>query len=108
MDFAGPFLLILFLMLVIVRIDDNTGMPTMEHTLHMLLRKATNITLPMDVYEQAKKLGLNLSRACEQALRGAIRAEQERRWAVEHAAFIEAHNAFVEKNGLPLDEHRMF
>jgi len=33
-----------------------------------------------------------------------MRVEQ----AVEHAAFIEAHNAFVQKNGLPLEEYRMF
>jgi antitoxin CcdA len=91
-----------------MRMNNNTGMPIMEHILEMPPRKATNITLPMEVYEQAKTLGINLSRACEQALRVSIRAEQERRWAAEHAAFIEAHNAFVEKNGLPLDEHRMF
>jgi antitoxin CcdA len=80
----------------------------MTHAFAMPARKATNITLPLDVYEQAKALGINLSRACEQALRAVIGAERERRWAIEHAAFIEAHNAYVEKNGLPLDEHRMF
>jgi antitoxin CcdA len=91
-----------------MRMSSNTRMPIMEHVLEIRPRKATNITLPAEVHEQAKALGINLSRACEQALRAAIRAEQERRWAIEHAAFIEAHNAFVEKNGLPLDEHRMF
>jgi antitoxin CcdA len=80
----------------------------MEHILEARPRKVTNITLPIEVYEQAKTLDINLSRACEQALRSAIRTEQERRWAVEHAAFIEAHNAFVKENCLPLDEYRMF
>ena len=80
----------------------------MAHTLAIRPRRATNITLPAEVYEQAKQLGINFSRACEQALRSAIRAEQEQRWAVEHAAFIKAHNAFVKKNGLPLEEYRMF
>jgi antitoxin CcdA len=91
-----------------MRMNSNTRMLIMKHTLDILPRRATNITLPTDVYEQAKTLGVNLSRACEQALRMAIKAERERRWAIEHAAFINAHNAYVEKNGLPLDEHRMF
>jgi len=79
-----------------------------QHTLERQPKRATNITLPVDVYEQAKALGINFSRACEQALRDAIRAEEGRRWAAEHADFVDAHNAFVEKNGVPLEEYRMF
>jgi len=30
-------------------------------------KKATNITLPMDVYQAAKSLGLNISQLCEHA-----------------------------------------
>ncbi|MBV8259403.1 MAG: type II toxin-antitoxin system CcdA family antitoxin, partial [Paraburkholderia sp.] len=37
------------------------------------------------LYERAKSLGINFSRTCEQALREAIRAEEGRRWAKEHA-----------------------
>lgn len=80
----------------------------MEQAFDARARKATNITLPGDVYQEAKALGINFSRTCEQALRDAIRAEQGRRWAVENAGFIEAHNEFVETNGLPLEAHRMF
>jgi post-segregation antitoxin (ccd killing protein) len=43
-------------------------------------KKATNISLPMDVYLCAKELGINISQVCEQSLRETIRAEQEREW----------------------------
>jgi antitoxin CcdA len=71
-------------------------------------RKATNVTIPMDVYERAKNLGINFSRTCEQALREAIKAEEGRRWAQENAEFIKNTNDWVEQNGLPLAEYRAF
>lgn len=80
----------------------------MGQTLEVRSRKATNVTLPADVYEEGKALELNFSRVFEQAMREAIRAERGRRWAVENAEFIAAHNEFVEQHGLPLAKHRMF
>lgn len=80
----------------------------MAHATATTPRKATNITLALDVYERAKDLGINFSRTCEQALREAIKAEEGRRWAEENAEFIRNTNDWVEKNGLPLAEYRMF
>jgi antitoxin CcdA len=80
----------------------------MAHAVAAAPRKATNVTLPVDVYERAKELGINFSRACEQALREAIEAEEGRRWAQENAEFIKNTNDWVEKNGLPLAEYRIF
>ncbi|MDR3098179.1 MAG: type II toxin-antitoxin system CcdA family antitoxin [Paraburkholderia sp.] len=80
----------------------------MAHATTVGPRKATNVTLPVDVYERAKDLGINFSRTCEQALREAIKAEEGRRWAEEHADFIKHTNEWVEKNGLPLAEYRTF
>jgi antitoxin CcdA len=71
-------------------------------------KKATNITLSQEVLEEAKALGMNLSRTCEQLLRSAIRAEKDRRWALEHAAYIAAYNATLEIEGLPLAQWRTF
>lgn len=34
--------------------------------------------------------------------------EQARRWAEENADAIRCYNEYVEKNGLPLEEYRMF
>jgi antitoxin CcdA len=80
----------------------------MAHATATTPRKATNVTLALDVYERAKDLGINFSRTCEQALREAIKAEEGRRWAEENAEFIRNTNDWVEKNGLPLAEYRMF
>ncbi|NUX59304.1 type II toxin-antitoxin system CcdA family antitoxin [Paraburkholderia youngii] len=46
-------------------------------------RKATNVTLPVDIYERAKSLGINFFSTCEQVLRNAIQAEDGRRRADE-------------------------
>jgi antitoxin CcdA len=72
------------------------------------LKKATNITLSVEVYNEAKALGINLSQTCEQILREAIRAEKSRRWSLEHADFIQAYNSAVDSDGLPLDQWRTF
>ncbi|MET3107387.1 antitoxin CcdA [Oxalobacteraceae bacterium GrIS 2.11] len=71
-------------------------------------KKATNITLALDVYNDAKALGINLSQTCERLLREAIRTEQARRWAEQHAEFIQAYNETTEQDGLPLDQWRQF
>jgi antitoxin CcdA len=71
-------------------------------------KKATNITLSLDVYNAAKSLGINISQTCEQLLREAIRVENERRWAKDHAEFIAAYNRTVVNEGLPLSQWRNF
>jgi antitoxin CcdA len=72
------------------------------------LKKATNLTLSLDVLEAAKALGLNVSQVCDQHLREVVAQEQQRRWRSEHADFIAAYNTTVEQEGLPLDNWRSF
>lgn len=71
-------------------------------------KKATNISLSVDVLSEAKALGINISQACDQFLRDQVRLERERRWQQENAEFIAAYNRTVEADGLPLDEWRGF
>lgn len=71
-------------------------------------RKATNLTLSADVLAEAKALGINISRACDEYLRSLVKAEREKRWRAENAEFIAAYNAQVEKEGLPLADWRAF
>ena len=71
-------------------------------------RKATNITLSADVLAEAKALGINISRACDDSLRALVKAERERHWREEKAAYIAAYNRLVEKDGLPLEGWRTF
>lgn len=72
------------------------------------LRKPTNVSLDADLVGEAKRLGINVSRACDQGLAAEINGERARRWHAEYAEAIAASNAFVEKNGLPLAGLRQF
>ncbi|TAL84999.1 MAG: post-segregation antitoxin CcdA [Candidimonas sp.] len=71
-------------------------------------KRATNISLSVDVCKEAKLLGINLSQTCEHFLREAIRAEKGRRWGAEHADFVSAYNQTVEEDQLPLEQWRSF
>ncbi len=71
-------------------------------------KKATNITLSVDVLIEAKALGINISQTCDQYLRELVRSERERRWQQDNAEFISAYNQTIEQEGLPLDSWRSF
>ena len=71
-------------------------------------RKPTNLSLDADLVADARSLGINLSRACEDALRKEVAVERGRRWKEENAAGIAASNTYVEKHGLPLEKYRQF
>ena len=59
-------------------------------------------------FEDAKALGINVSRACESGLVARIAEERGRRWRTDNAGAIASSNALVEKNGLPLARLRRF
>jgi antitoxin CcdA len=71
-------------------------------------RKATNLSLSVDVLEAARQLKLNVSQLCDAYLRHVVRQEQERRWRADHADFVAGYNATVEAEGLPLEAWRTF
>ncbi len=71
-------------------------------------KKATNITLSMDVYQAAKSLGINISQVCEQRLREEIQARREKQWNEEHASFLDAYNKRLVEEGVALQEWRAF
>jgi len=75
---------------------------------HATDRRATNVSLPAALVGEAKALGINLSRACEDGVQAALSAERERRWKIENAAALAAYNQWIEQNGLPLDDFRQF
>jgi len=72
------------------------------------LRKPTNISLDTHLVEEAKRLGVNISRACEQGLASLIASEKARLWREENAEAIADSNRHVEASGLPLGEFRQF
>lgn len=71
-------------------------------------RKATNVTLNSDLLARAKKLGVNVSRACERGLAQAVARARAEEWAEENREIIHSMNEYVEKSGLPLSKFRRF
>lgn len=73
-----------------------------------MVRKATNITLPDSLVQQARSLSVNVSKACEAGLAAEIARARAERWQVENRAAIDEWNAYVEEHGIPLAEYRQF
>ena len=71
-------------------------------------RRATNLHLEADLVDEARSLGVNLSRAAEAGLRRAVAEEKARRWREENHEAMLSCNAWVEEHGLPLAKYRMF
>ncbi|POO56848.1 type II toxin-antitoxin system CcdA family antitoxin [Agrobacterium rosae] len=71
-------------------------------------RKAANLSLDSVLVEQARELKINISRAAEDGITYAIKAERERLWRLENAEAIRLSNDYVEKHSLPLAQYRKF
>jgi antitoxin CcdA len=80
----------------------------MGKALEVRARKSTNVTLPPEVLDRAKELGINLSRASERGVREEIQETEARRWADDNAELVAAYTAMVERDGLPLAKYRAF
>ena len=70
-------------------------------------RKAVNVSLDTGIVAAARQAGVNLSQVSEDALRRAVKAEEERRWKEENREWIENYNRWIEENGLPLGDLRV-
>jgi antitoxin CcdA len=71
-------------------------------------RRPTNVSLNADLLDQARELGVNVSRACELGLEEQVRSARAAAWLDANEAAIESWNRFVEEKGLPLARHRRF
>lgn len=71
-------------------------------------RRSTNLSLDGDMLSEARDLKINLSRAAEDGIRAAVASAKAERWKAENKAALESSNAYVERNGLPLDTYRQF
>lgn len=71
-------------------------------------RRATNVSLPIHLIEEARRLNINISQACEQGLGEQVRKSIREAWIAENRVAIEASNAWVEEHGLPLARYRQF
>ncbi len=71
-------------------------------------RRPTNLSLDSELLSEAKALGINVSRSAEVGIAEAVRRSKQNEWLKENAAALESSNAYVEANGLPLDQYRQF
>lgn len=71
-------------------------------------KRATNVSLPVHMVDEAKRLGINVSQACETGLQEQVRKALGEEWKRENRQAIESWNKWVAENGMPYDEYRQF
>lgn len=71
-------------------------------------RRPTNISLPSDMVDEAKRLGINVSQACETGLQEQVRKALGEEWKSENRQAIESWNKWIAENGMLYDEYRQF
>ncbi len=71
-------------------------------------KRPTNVSLSEALVSEARELGINVSRACEDGLATEVRRERTKRWQEDNTAGFEAWNAYVERHGVPLARYRKF
>lgn len=71
-------------------------------------KRATNVSLRSDLIDEAKKLDINISEACERGLSDQVAKTRREAWLRENREAIESSNAYVEEHGLPLARYRQF
>lgn len=71
-------------------------------------KKATNLSLRVDLLEEARARKINLSQTLETALQAELKKQREAEWLAQNQAAIEAYHRHVKKYGLFSDSFRTF
>ncbi len=71
-------------------------------------RRPTSMTLDKALLDEARALGVNISRAAEAGIAAELKKARAEAWKRDNAEAIAASNDYIEKHGLPLAEYRMF
>jgi antitoxin CcdA len=71
-------------------------------------KKATNLSLNSKVLEVARELGMNVSQTVDSLLAEEVKRRYWEKWAEENKEAMEAYNARIAKEGLPLAKYRTF
>lgn len=72
------------------------------------MRRSTSLTLDRTLLDEAKRRGVNISRAAERGISDAVKEARTRQWREENAEAIADYNRFIDENGIPLSEYRKF
>lgn len=62
-----------------------------------------NLTLPGDLVDAARSLGVNASQAAEAGIVAAVRQAREEAWLKANGAAIAEHGAWLDRCGMPLE-----
>lgn len=71
-------------------------------------RRATSMTLDAKLLDEARALGVNLSRAAEEGILAQVRTLRAKHWKEDNAEAIADYNRWIEANGVPLSQFRKF
>lgn len=71
-------------------------------------KKATNLSIRVDLLRAARKRRLNLSSVLESALTERLQAEDQRAWLLQNAPAIDDYAAHIGKQGVFSDGVRRF
>ena len=71
-------------------------------------RRPTNVSLDPRLIAEARDLGVNISRACEDGLAEKVAEARKAQWLAENHDALASSNAHVEQHGLPLAASRLF
>lgn len=71
-------------------------------------RRATNLSLNSKVLDMARELGMNISQTVDALLAEEVRRRYWERWNEDNKEAIEAYNARIAREGLPLAKYRSF
>jgi antitoxin CcdA len=69
-------------------------------------KRALNVSVRIDLAEEAKEFGTNVSAVLERALEQEHREKRRERWRAENRHAIEAWNKWIDENGIPFAELR--
>ena len=83
-------------------------MPRLARIASAAPRRATHVTLPGPLLQEARNLGINLSHASERGLAAEVARLRRERWHAEHRQAMDAWNEHVAAHGLPLAAYRQF
>jgi antitoxin CcdA len=71
-------------------------------------RKATNLSVRVDLLQIAREDNLNLSGMLENSLLDYCKKKREKDWVEENKAGIDAYNDRIDRNGVFASKHRRF
>ncbi len=71
-------------------------------------KRPVNLSINARTLEQARALGINLSQAVDGFLAEEVKRRYWERWNEENKEAIDAYNARIAKEGLPLAKYRTF